>query len=131
MGRAPKDGRRLRVSFATLLLLQPFRFGGLVAGEGLFGANGETGAALVGFAAFGLRASLLPRRWDLAIFFSFGGVRRRNREQRVAYARVVGRWRRRTTRAPDCTPHSKYSQRLRAGRSGREIVQVNLPSIYR
>lgn len=50
---------------------QPFRFGGLVAIDPLFGANGEVCAATVGFGAFGLRASLLPCRWDLAISVSY------------------------------------------------------------
>ena len=67
----------MRDPHSPLFARQPFRFGGLVAAEALFGAKGEAGAATDGFAAFGLRASLLPRRWDLAIFFSLGGVRRR------------------------------------------------------
>jgi hypothetical protein len=62
------------------------RFGGLFAAEALLATNGEIGAALVGFAVFGLRASLLPRRWDLAISISFGGVRRRECDPGVSLA---------------------------------------------
>jgi hypothetical protein len=53
-----------------LSTLQLFRFGGLFGIDAPFTAKGDTGAAACGFVDFGLRASLLPRRWDLAIFFS-------------------------------------------------------------
>jgi hypothetical protein len=95
MGRRADGG----VGADRFRALQPLRFGGLAAAGALLPANGETGAALVGFAVFGLRASLLPRRWDLAIFVSFGGVRRRNSDPCVAR-----RWRRRAMRAPVFTP---------------------------
>lgn len=77
--RAAKRRRRLRDPHSPLFPLQPFRFGGLFGAETPFTAKGEAAAATCGLVAFGLRASLLPRRWDLAIVFSFGGVRRRNR----------------------------------------------------
>jgi hypothetical protein len=86
--------------------LQPLRFGGLVAAAALFAPKGETGAALIGFAVFGLRASLLPRRWDLAIFVSFGGVRRR-----------------------ECDPGGSLARD--ACRRRREVAQITLSAIYR
>jgi hypothetical protein len=81
-------------------------FRGLAAADGLLAAKGGIGAAPAGFAVFGLRASLLPRRWDLAIFVSFGGVRRR-----------------------DCDPGVGLA--LDACRRGRELAQIILCSIYR
>jgi hypothetical protein len=65
--------------------------GGLVAADALLAAKGEIGAAPVGFAVFGLRASLLPRRWDLAMSVSFGAVRRRDCDPGVALALGVRR----------------------------------------
>lgn len=66
-----KHRRRLRDLHAPPYLCQPFRFGGLFGIAAPFTTKGETGAALAGLAVFGLRASLLPRRWDLAISFSY------------------------------------------------------------
>jgi len=67
---AAKRRRRLRDQRAAPSAHQPLRFGGLFGIDAPFTTKGETGGALAGFAAFGLRASLLPRRWDLAIFVS-------------------------------------------------------------
>jgi hypothetical protein len=104
----------MRDPHSPLFARQPFRFGGLVAAEALFGAKGEAGAATDGFAAFGLRASLLPRRWDLAIFFSFGGVRRRRPHHASLRARRLPR-RPKNDLAPEFTCQSKYSPaRIRA-----------------
>jgi hypothetical protein len=67
---AAKRWRRRRDLHAAPSAHQPFRFGGLFGTAAPFTTKGETGAALAGFAVFGLRASLLPRRWDLAILVS-------------------------------------------------------------
>ena len=111
------DGRRIgpsnadcywvksaRTAFAPPAPVQPFRFGGLFGIDAPFATKGETGAALAGFAVFGLRASLLPRRWDLAIFFSCW--RRRASQLLVAPPRRAEsrRKRRGATRAPNFTP---------------------------
>jgi hypothetical protein len=65
-----KRRRRLRDLHAPPFSCQPFRFGGLFGIAAPLTMKGETGAALADLAVFGLRASLLPRRWDLAISFS-------------------------------------------------------------
>jgi len=75
---------RLRDPHSPLSTLQLFRFGGLFGIDAPRAAKGEAIAATCGLVAFGFRASLLPRRWDLAIVFSFGGVRRRNSDPCVA-----------------------------------------------
>jgi hypothetical protein len=70
IGGTAKLRRRLPDLHAPPSTRQPFRFGGLFGIDAPLATKGETGAALAGFAVFGLRASLLPRRWDLAIYFS-------------------------------------------------------------
>jgi len=91
---AAKRRRRLRDRHAAPLAHQPLRFGGLFGIDAPFTTKGETGGALAGLAAFGLRASLLPRRWDLAIFVSYW--RRRASQPLVASFRRGGGW----SRAP-------------------------------
>jgi hypothetical protein len=108
---------------------QPFRFGGLFGIDAPFTTKGETGAALAGFAVFGLRASLLPRRWDLAIFFSFW--RRRAPRPLVASLRRAES----QSRAPRSDTHATFQASLKifdaAWRRRREIVHVDLWSTYR
>lgn len=70
----PRRARSASVSYAP----QPLRFGGRVAIGAALVVKGETGAAASGLAAFGLRASRLPCRWDLGISSPISGVRRRN-----------------------------------------------------
>jgi hypothetical protein len=65
-----KNARSSRDPRSPPFAPQPLRFGGLFGIDAPLTTKGETGAALAAFAVFGLRASLLPRRWDLAIFFS-------------------------------------------------------------
>ena len=77
------------VSASAPLAPQPLRFGPGAATDAALGAKGETDAAISGLAAFGLRASRLPCRWDLAILFSCQRRPAPQRLKRVAPLRAA------------------------------------------
>jgi hypothetical protein len=119
----------LRDPHASPFVRQPFRFGGLFGTAAPFTTKGETGAALAGLAVFGLRASLLPRRWDLAI--SFSCWRRLATQPLAAPLRRMEFSAPSSGMGPDFAIDGEYSPPADVCRASREIAHFNLSSIYR